>query len=315
MKWSILTISLFLLSVIALSQQPVKVNLLEYFDKIPVPPTSAKEAHSKCNCNPAGREGDCTADSLFKDFSDKLQQFQIEISTPAGSPQADLMKKMQDPEFQKKMENMSDDEKMKLAMEMQASSNALMAGPMKPEPQSVLDAMKELSTINEASANDLSNLGTNVQAAQQHQVDLDAKHKAVDDWKDQEIKKLPVHLVGEAGEEVDPKAVYDVNINALKKHLAIVDDELKETGKRWVDAKAKSKQLYAAYEKSLEKIHYAEDANNQISKTQLSTGQTLMIGSITNLMAKSQRAYVEAANWYDRLVQFQKQYTQSGEAK
>ncbi len=310
MKSSIVLASLFLVSVAVFSQQPVKVNLLEYFDKVIPPPASAKEAYDKCGCNIPNREGDCKADSLFKGMTDYLGKVQMDIATSNG-PQADMMKKMQDPEFQKKMQSMSDDEKMKLAMEMQAANTAMVTGPMKPEPRGVTAVLKEQGKLTETNANDLQNLNSNVQAEMQHQQEVEAKHNAVNDWEAAEIKKLPIiNSGGESEGGPDPKAVYSVSMNAFKKHFAIVEAELARTGKSWGEQRTKSKQLFTPYEQGLEKIHYGDDAKNKMTKSTLSSGQTLMIGSITNLIVGSQKAYEDAASWYDRYVQFQKQNQQ-----
>jgi hypothetical protein len=314
MKSSIATLLLFLTSAAAFSQQPVKVNLLEYFDKVLPPPVTAKEAYDKCGCNVLERTayakiGDCTADSLFKRLTDDLGKIQLDISTPATGTQGDLMRKMQDPEFQKKMESMSEDEKMKLAMEIQAENTAMVTGPMKPEPRTVTAALKEMGKLNETNVNDLQNLNANVQAEMQHQQEVEAKHNAVNDWEAAEIKKLPIiNSGGESDGAPDPKAVYSVTVNAFKKHFAIVEAELARTGKSWGEQRSKSKQLFTPYETSLEKTHYGDDAKNKITKSTLSTGQTLMIGAISNLIRGSQTAYNAAADWYDRYVQYQKQY-------
>jgi hypothetical protein len=308
MKSLITVLAMLFVSAIALSQQPAKVNLLGYFDKVPVPPTTVKEAYDKCGCNVPNRQGDCTADSLFKNLTDDLGKIQIDISTPATGTQGDLMRKMQDPEFQKKMETMSDDEKMKLAMQIQAENTAMVTGPMKPEPQAVIAVLKETGNITETNANEAQNLNVTVQAEMQHQQEVEAKHNAVNDWEEAAIKKLPViHTGGEGGDEPDPKAVLAVKANAFKKHFAIVETELARTGKSWAEQRTKSKLLFTPYEQGLEKIHYGDDAKNKITKQNLSTGQTFMIGSITNLIAGSQKAFNEAAGWYDRFAQFQKQ--------
>jgi hypothetical protein len=311
MKSSIAALSLLFVSTIAMSQQPVKVNLLEYFDKVPPPPASVKEAYDKCGCNIPNRQGDCSADSLFKPLTDKLGQIQLDISTPATGVQGDLMRKMQDPEFQKKMKTMSDDEKMKMAMEIQAENTAMMTGPMKPEPRAVTAALKEMGKLNETNANDLQNLSVNMQVEMRHQQELEAKHTTVTEWARAEINKLPmIDQGGEAGGGPDPKAVHNLNISTFKKHFAIVEAELARTGKSWTEQRTNSKKLFTPYETSLEKIHYGDDAKNKITKTTLSTGQTLMIGSISNLISGSQKAHNDAANWYDRYVQFQKQSQQ-----
>jgi hypothetical protein len=310
MKWLFVTTSLFLVSITLFSQQPVKINLLEYFDKVMPPPASAKEAYDKLGCNVPNRQEPCTADSIFEPLMADLEKIQIDISMPPNTAQGDLMKKMQDPEFQKKMETMSEEEKMQLAMQM-SQSMQMTPGSMKPEPKAVMDCLKEQGKLNEQNGNEAMSLNTRIQAELKRQQELAVKHNAVDAWQEAEIKKLPViHSGGEGDDGPDPRAVFAVQANAFKKHLAIVDGDLAQTGKSWLERRSKSIQRFTPYEKALEKIHYGADAKNTITKTNLSTGQTLMVGSISNLIAVSQKAYNDAAGWYDRYAQFQKQNQQ-----
>jgi len=310
MKYRCVVPFLFFICAAAFSQQPVKINLMSYFDKVTVPPSTAKEAYQKCLVKVPGRDDQVVADSIFKPLIDELQRIQMDISTPPNSPQAELMKKMQDPEFQKKMQTMSEDEKMKMAMEMNQAMGAT-PGPMKPEPQSVINCMAEIGKLNETAAGQMENLSGNAETAAKHDQDLQAKHDDIDAWQDAEIKKLPDQPGGgEGGGGPDPKAEYTVKMSAMKKHLAIVDDELKRIDKTWAEQLANSKKLFDPYEKSLEKTHYGSDAKNQMSKTNLSTGQTLLIGSISSLISESQKAYQDAADWYSRLVTLQKSIQQ-----
>ena len=307
MKWTFVIPALLFLSITGFSQQPVKVNLLEYFDKVLPPPATAKEAYEKCGCNIPDREGRCSADSLFKGLSNSLEKIQMEISSSGSGTQADMMKKMQDPEFKKKMKKMSKEEKMKLAMEMQAANAATMGGPMRPEPEPVMAVLREMGRLSEWNAKESQNVNMNAQAQIKHQQEIETKHNAVDEWESAEIKKLPIiHSEGEGDDGPDPKAVYAVKINAFKKHLAIVEEELKRSGGAWMESREKDKQTFGAYEKGLEKIHFGDDAKNQASKSNLAMGQTLIIGRVANLIGGSQSMYNDAAGWYDRYVQFQK---------
>lgn len=307
MKWTFVTAALFSLSITGFSQQPVKVNLLEYFDKVVPPPATAKEAYEKCGCNHPDREGRCSADSLFKGMSNSLEKIQMEISSSGGGTQAEMMKKMQDPEFKKKMKKMTKEEKMKLAMEMQAANAATMGGPMRPEPEPVMVVLREMGKLSEWNAKESQNVNTIAQAQIKHEQELDAKHNAVDEWETAEIKKLPIiHTGGEGDDGPDPKAVYLVKTNAFKRHLAIVEEELKRSGSAWVESREKDKEVFASYEKGLEKIHFGDDAKNQSTKSNLAVGQTLIIGRLVNLIGGSQHMFNEAAGWYDRYVQFQK---------
>ncbi len=302
MKWSVAAV-LLMVSTPAMAQQPIHVNLLAYFDKVTPPPSSAKEAYEKCEWN---GDHQASADKIFKALEEELQKMEVEISTPAGSVQADMAKKMQDPQFRKKMESMSEDEKMKIAMQM-SQTMVVTPGPMKPEPEAVIKTLKDCSKLSESSSQDLTRLGTAAQQQATYEQDLEAKHKTVDDWEAQEIDKLPLIQVGE-GTEHDEKAVDAVKINALKKHIAIADEDLKRTSSLWKNSKSDAKQRFSLFESDIEKIHFGDDAKNSITRLQLSSGQTLMINSLQVLLDNSRTAYLHAAEWYARLIDYQTQH-------
>jgi len=266
MKSLMTAFSLFFVGSIALSQHPVKVNLLEYFDKVPPPPATAKEAYEKCGN--ASQPDNSDAQKLFKQLRDELARLDKTISTPTETP--------------------------------------AMGGSMKQEPQSVMDAFKEYQKLMQSQAQGYSQLGAESAAQTKYEDELMSKHKAVEDWKAQAIKNLPVHDEGEAGSTRDPKAIYNVNLTAYRKHVSIADEHLKKVSNMWAEEKVKSKKMYAAFEAALEKTHYGDDAVNGMLKVQLTPGQNMMIQAITELIDKSQEAYRYAADWYGPMVHYEK---------
>jgi hypothetical protein len=229
---------------------------------------TAKEAYEKCG-NP-NQPDNSDAQKLFKPLRDELNRLEEIISTPTETP--------------------------------------AMGGSMKREPQSVIDALKEYQKLMQSQAQGYAQLGAESASQTKYEEELESKHKAVEDWKAQAIKNLPMHDEGEAGKERDPKALYNVNLTAFKKHVSIADEHLKKVSNLWVEEKAKSKNTYTAYEAALEKTHYGDDAVNGMLRVQLSSGQNMMIGAINALIDKSQKAYEYAANWYGPMVQYEKHY-------
>jgi hypothetical protein len=298
MKYTIRMALCFAVTTLAFGQQPIKVNLLDYFDKVTPPPASAKAAYEKCDWNLSGRK---IADSMFKSLENELEKFQASISIPAGSAQEDMATKMKDPEFKKKMKTMSKEEKMKMAMQM---SQNMQPGQMRLESEAVNKVMQDCSQLTEESTRNLGSANDEMKRQAKRVQDLEASHKAVDQWESAEIDKLP--RAGGEGVEHDPKAVAAVRLKAINKHIAVVDEDLKQIGKAWADTKAKSKQQFAEYEADLEKIHFGDDAQNNTSKTQISTGQSKMIGALSGLVRDSKNSYLDAAPWYKKLVDFQK---------
>jgi hypothetical protein len=266
MKLLMTALILLFVSCVALSQQPAKVNLMLYFDKVSPPPVTAKEAYEKCGN--ASQPDNSDAQKLFKTLRDELARIDKTISTPTETP--------------------------------------AMGGSMKQEPQSVMDAFKEYQKLMQSQAQGYSQLGAESAAKTKYEEELKSKHKAVEDWKAQAIKNLPLHDEGEAGSARDPKAIYNVNLTAYKKHVSIADEHLRKVSSLWAEEKAKSKKMYAAYEVALEKTHYGDDAVNSMLKVQLAPGQSMMIQAITELIDKSQEAYKYAADWYGPMVHYEK---------
>jgi len=130
----------------ARAQTPAKIDIIKALHEIPPPPTSVSDAHARATCN----EGGCSATALFKAFDDKMQAAQkqwdvinvaqgrdldstkrlVEVlkATQGKSPKEQieaaknipgvstkaisLAELMQDPEFQKKIAAMSEEERM-----------------------------------------------------------------------------------------------------------------------------------------------------------------------------------------------------------
>lgn len=66
---------LFLLvPMLASGQQFVKVNILDYYDKVPAPPADAKEAYSKAECAGEDVMKYCAVAKLYQSISDSSVQ-------------------------------------------------------------------------------------------------------------------------------------------------------------------------------------------------------------------------------------------------
>ena len=296
---------------VAFSQKPVKVVLLPVFDRITPPPPSAKEAYGKCDCGQLESSGHCSADRLFKPIDDtllaatNLLNAQIDRNAPPPGMPKGMASTMNDPEFQKKLKNMSDDEKMKMAIEMSKS--------MTTQPQmyvvetpGVQDALNEATAIIQKRGSMISSMGSQLQAEAKRKQALEKNHAAVDEWYQQEEKKVPQLSTGEMSYP-EPKAYKALQTKAIDKHLAIVNDELKAIGAEWQKDRDEMKAMYAPFEAKMAKIHFGADAKNSSTQIQLANAQRGMIETLSKLSGRSRAAYEDAAKWYARKVTIENQ--------
>jgi hypothetical protein len=291
------------------SQDVVKVNILEIAGKTPTPPADVKDAYSRTT--EVKREGDVTphreSAPFYKPVKDKLETANQQIGKAIellSKPQMDAAKEMDQKEMQKKFKSMSKDEQMKMAMDM---AKKMGMGPkvMTRESDDVMAATQECLTLNQAVATDVQSYQKNYEARQKIDLDRDAKHKEVDNWAEQESKKLPQVNYGEmSGPE--PKAQYALNIKAMNKHLAVENEYLKTIQKEWKTTWEKYNARYSPLQDKLAKIHYGEDAKNPETKRQLLSGQMQMVSAAAELVGLSSKATEGAAYWWQKKLDLEK---------
>ena len=291
---------------LSIAQKPIKADLVKHFDDLIAPPLTAANAYQKAVC-PDTTSGTCNTDAMFKKLQSTFFEYQQELAASATGSTAsssDMMKKMQDPDFQKKMASMSQEEKMKMAMEM--AQGMKQPAPTMPESPQVTSLLRELGTINTDIGKE--ELKRNQQATEEltHRQKVDADHKAVEVWQEAEIKKLPV-IHDKVMDYPDPKGVHRVKLQAMDKHLAIVDRELKISLDTWTKDVSKEKQRYGKFGPGFIAIHYGDDAVNDASRQMLASAQTRILGSLQLLLERSHTLWNDAATWYEKKVILEKE--------
>ncbi len=284
------------------AQKPVHVVLVPVFDHIMPPPATAKDAYGRIDCTAFERGGKCSAEKMFKSVDDTLAaatnllNAQIDKNAPPPGMTKDMAAKMNDKDFQKKMKNMSNEEKMKMAMEM--SKNSSMQPQMYTvETPAVQEAVNEASTIVQKAGTEISTLGPRIQAEAKRKEALEKNHAAIDQWSQDEEKKIPQLSTGEMSYP-EPKAFKALQLKTIDKHIALVDDELKTIASEWRKDRDAMKATYGPFETKMAKIHFGADAKNPASQVQLANTQRGLIETLAKLSARSQSAFEDAAAWY-----------------
>ncbi len=291
---------------VAFAQKPVHVVLVPVFDHITPPPTTARGAYGRIDCTGVERGGKCSAEKIFKSVDDTLTaasnllNAQIDKNAPPPGMSKDMAAKMNDKDFQKKMKNMSDEEKMKMAMEM--SKNMSMQPQMyTAETPAVQEAVNEASNIAQKTGTEISTIGPRLQAEAKRKETLEKNHAVIDQWSQDEEKKIPQLSTGEMSYP-EPKAYKALQLKTIDKHIALVDDELKTLAGEWRKDRGAMKATYAPFETKMAKIHFGVDAKNPASQVQLANTQRGLIETLAKLSARSKTAFEDAAAWYAKKV-------------
>ena len=284
------------------AQKPLKVDFMKYYDQLLVPPSTSKEAHAKADCQGDGSQG-CNADTLYASLKATFEEYLKDLtasSMSGGSDErANLIKQMQDPDFQKKMATMSQEEKMKMAM--QISQGMQQPTATTAEPPQVITVMQDAGKINEEIGADAGHMNEHSQAEIAHRQKIDKEHAAVDAWQEAETKKLPVvHEL--TGDYPEPKALHALKLAAIDKHLAIVDRELQLSIVTWKKDIEREKVRYGKFSTDLAAIHYGDDATNDVTRNSIMNAQSRMVNSLQMLLGRSNVLWNDAATWYQKRV-------------
>ena len=300
---TIFLVTICLWTIAAMAQPSAQIHLLGYFDRIPVPPSSAQEAYTKLHCRVDGGQTACTPDSLFAPLESELTALNMQImrkqsqSTAAPSAsQQDLAKKMQDPEYQKKIQSMTQEEKIAWAMEM---SRGMQQGtqPRSPETPAVLAAINESAALTQSSTRDMQERVQRSADRQKHDADLQARHDAIESWLQGELQKLPSP---EEMPEDSPaaKAVKSLRVKAAERHLAVADADLQVQRRAWLADRDSAKARCTPFVNALEATHNGDDAVNPETKAVLLGGESTVLGRVASVTGASKDLYRNAVQWY-----------------
>ncbi|MBA4311768.1 MAG: hypothetical protein C0417_03965 [Chlorobiaceae bacterium] len=303
MKYTALLLLLFATSLTVLAQVPVKKDLMEMYDKYPLPPANSKEASSKVVTIDETGTSKCSAEKLFSQIDLELKNFEAEYTKQPKPTAADMptglspddMKKMSDPEMRKKMKSMSKEEKMKMAMEMMKSMPAN-GSAVQMDPPPIRAALDEWQKI----YNDTQNEFQRSVALQQEEIKLAEEyqngHADIAKWETEEITKLPRISSGEMSAP-DPAKVKMVRLKSADKHITQADKRLEQIKTRLRTATDYAKKRYSVFYRKLIAADYALDSKNFSTKKILSDAQMLIYKNLITQVEQSRNAWEESAKW------------------
>ncbi len=292
-----------LLSVPSYSQEMVKVNIIELYDKVPGPPADVKAAFARAECTGEGVMLNCNTEKFFKPTEQKVDEITERISKVGkvlAQPTVDAMKKVDPEEVKRKLASMSPAEKVKYAMEMNKQMGFTKA--LAPEPAAVNAALEEYQNLNQQLAADVQNIMEITKKKVALREQRDKKHQEIGEWEGAEAKKIPLVDGGEAGRFPDPKLSHALRVKAMEKHIAAENEFLKALPKQWNDQLKSEKARYSPLQQKLAAVHYGEDAKNNETKSKLLTGQSMLLGPIIELVDVSKEATDSAVNWWRQKV-------------
>jgi hypothetical protein len=300
------SIFLALLVLLAVSegfpQQMVKVNIVELYDKVPVPPGDAKEAYARCDHGPGGTA--CDPGKFYQSIIQREKDLELrlgETSRQLSQPMTGQMQKGDAEAMQKKMETMSQAEKVQYAMEM---SKQMGLGPraLSPEPPEVQAALREYTRANQEVGQDIQKAGDEMRVRQQIDEERHRKHVEIDAWTKTEADKIPQVSGGEMSWP-EPKAYHALMVRSAQKHVEVENDYLKTVRKLYQAEMDKGKKRYAILQAKLAAINYGDDAKNIETRKILVGAQSLMMGPLGSLIVLSQDATKQSAEWYARKLE------------
>jgi hypothetical protein len=281
------------------AEELIKKDLMPFFDNVPPPPASAQVALTKVTISDNGASR-FSAEKVYGALQKEVKEMETVLAqqmksasmaaAPPGAPAG-----MGDPDMQKKMKQMSPEEKQKFAMEMMKS---MPAGSMtqQPETPAIQSALAEWQTINTTLSSEYQ------QSVEWQQEEIRIKeqnekaHQEIATWEAAEIAKLPQINYGEMSAP-DPAQVKIVKLKANDRHIAQADQNLKQIGELWKRISEHKKTLYTPFYQKLVAADYATGYKNFTTFKLLSDAQMMIIKDISGLIEMSRAACEESAQW------------------
>ncbi|QHT67770.1 hypothetical protein GXP67_14565 [Rhodocytophaga rosea] len=299
---------LSLITSIAQAQTPVFYSepLIPYFSKVPTPPASVAEAF-KMSAYDASTYT-ITSPAYLTEFRSKLSSIQedIQISSamlsmnagPSTDTQMKLAAQMQDPVFQKKIEAMSQQEKMEFAMKMQQEMAAGSA-PVQAEDEDVAEVINEIAEIT-------TNLNTK-HGLLNFENSLNGKYSAysqkikeynlkMQEWEMAEVAKLP-NLPQKMGVSAgkDPQKVKNIKLASINKQIEFMDQQLKAFNIEWNKYLQAVRPQLTKADQRFAKIEYYKRVRNNAFKNTLLAHQGTLLSYVQTMAEISELIIKESA--------------------
>lgn len=292
------------LSTLAIGQEMVKVNMLELYGKIPAPPADAKAAHARLVCVTENTMQRCDAEKFYQPINSELAALQQRVEKTLAAlaqPSVAAMQQIDPKEMQKKLEKMTQEEKMQFAMQMSQQMAGMQN--IQPESEEVQAAIEEVNTVNSKASDDLINPDETAKKMAQIQSDWRRQQDEIKKWRAAEYEKVPQVGGGPGvGMIKEPKALHALNLNAVAKQLAVENEYLAALLKLWPEELKKRQAIYEPLQQALVTVEYGEAAVNNTFKQMFVQSQASMLTTAAQLIHLSRDASESAGRlWQEKL--------------
>jgi len=300
---------------VAFPQSPIKKDLFYLFDKIPPLPANSKEAYGKGIREGGGGGAEAKYSyvvELFDPFFAETQKLSMETMNQPGSKIAGV----DNPEeLAKKMESMSEEQKMKVAMEM---AKGMQTGPRAiHESPEVMNAFREFGELNDLLSQEQN---SDLKYRQyDREGPLNKKFSEMDARTNKIIcEKFPAHCEGigqssfsDAKQQADRVGAYRMLLQNWNEKNSLFDKELVAARSDLAKRASLWKKRLGPFNDALRKANFGADAKDPSILQTLGSGQQRILGGMEELAWSSGQVWASAAALYAQKVQLEYEMVES----
>jgi len=301
----------FSFPILTFSQEMVKVNLIEQFDKVPAPPADAKTAHNRLVCSEKDGFESCDAEKFYQPTAEAiaaLEQRLTALNAALAQPGVQAMQQIDQQEMQKKLETMSPEQKIQFAMQM--SQMALGLQSVQPESEEVQAAVAAFGEMSVAVNSEYNNPDEIARKKQQLDAERQRRQEEIKVWAEAEQKKIPQVPGGPGvGMIPEPKATHTLHVARVEKRLAVDNEYLAALQKWWPEEIKRLKARFTPFQEKLAAVEYGEQANNTVHQQTLVQGQSMMLSAAATLIQISRAASESTGQLWQRKLKLESEKT------
>ena len=307
MKNSIL-LSILIITTTSIAQVNIKKPVAPYFDKVPTIFSTVDGAYAGLKYNdsrgvfdpaPASSALRTELETLMKEIAAKS----VAVTVGANSKnQAQIHQEVQSPDFQKKMQSMSQEEQIKWAMQTQSQ---VTGNTNQREDMEITNIMMDISQSYS------SGLYQKLQAMQGETRGLEDKsskdHQAINDWQKAELSKLPTMPTEGGLVYKDSKKAIEIVVQNFQKHLAKQNEILKMQQAILTKYTLAFKPNVGKMDGYAATTDYGDKCKDVNNNTLIKGKQSEGINYVLELLSYSDESGKKAAEWKRRSENYNKE--------
>lgn len=125
----------------------------------------------------------------------------------------------------------------------------------------------------------------------------EAQHRAVDQWTEAEIKKLPMISFGEYGHDHDPAKVAAIRRQGFDKHCEIANAMMKDLSVLCMENRRNTQSQLTPLNDALKSVQYGAAYNFGLHYPLVLQTQSMMLGALYNLLQNEMNLQESVARW------------------